>query len=327
MPTYDTQFTRDAGVDLPIICGAMYPCSNPELVAAVSGAGGMGIIQPISMEFVHKFPLADGIDRIRQITDRPVGFNAIVEKSSKKYEDRMRKWIDIALDKGIRFFITALGNPAWVVEAVHARGGNVYHDVTELKWAEKALDKGVDGLICVNNRAGGHTGSRDTRDLFDTLSGLGVPLVCAGGIGEPEQFHKALDMGYAAVQMGTRFIATSECSAHDDYKQAILDAEESDIVLTEKISGVPVSVINTPYIEQIGTRAGWLAKRLLRHPKGKHYMRMLYTLKSIWQLKQASVKGVGYKAFYQAGKSAAPIQDVISTEELIRNFTVAQSAN
>ncbi|HCY83626.1 MAG TPA: 2-nitropropane dioxygenase [Desulfobacteraceae bacterium] len=327
MPRYDTQFTRDTGVELPIICGAMYPCSNPELIAAVSGAGAMGIIQPISMEFVHKFPLARGIDRIRQITDRPVGFNAIVEKSSKKYEDRMRRWIDIALDKGIRFFITALGNPSWVVAAVHARGGKVYHDVTELKWAQKALDKGVDGLICVNNRAGGHTGSRDIRELFDTLSGFGVPLVCAGGIGEPGQFREALDMGYAAIQMGTRFIATRECTAHDDYKQAILDAEEADIVLTEKISGVPVSVIKTPYIEQMGTRAGWLARRLLRHPKGKHYMRMLYTLKSIWQLKQASVKGMGYKAFYQAGKSVSPIRRIVSVEELIKDFAAGPAIN
>ena len=204
-------------------------------------------------------------------------------------------------------------------------GGKVYHDVTELRWAEKALDKGVDGLICVNNRAGGHTGSRDTQALFDTLSGLGVPLVCAGGIGEPGQFLEALDMGYAAIQMGTRFIATSECSAHDDYKQAILDAEEADIVLTEKISGVPVSVINTRYIQQMGTRAGWLAKRLLRHPRGKHYMRMLYTLKSIWQLKQASVKGMGYKAFYQAGKSADPIHEIVSAEKIINEFTAAKA--
>lgn len=323
MNTYETRFTRDAGVALPVICGAMYPCSNPELIAAVSKAGALGVIQPVSMEFAHNYPLAKGIERIRQITDRPLGFNAIVERSSAKYENRMRQWVDIALALGIRFFITALGNPAWVVEKVHACGGKVYHDVTERHWAEKALDKGVDGLICVNSRAGGHAGSQSAGTLFNTLSGLGVPLVCAGGIGSPGQFREAMDMGYNAVQMGTRFIATEECSAHEDYKQAILDAEETDIVLTEKISGVPVSVIKTPYIDQMGTRAGWLARRLLRHPRGKHYMRMLYTLKSIWQLKQANVKGVGYRAFYQAGKSAAPIRTVSPASILIREFAKA----
>src|SRR5690606_9941556 len=147
---------------------------------------------------------------------------------------------DIALDEGVRLFVTALGNPRWVVDKVHARGGVVYHDVTERKWAQKALDGGVDGLICVNRRAGGHAGQQDPRALFESLADLGVPLVCAGGIGDEQAFVEALDIGYAAVQLGTRFIATTECRAHDDYKQAIVRAEANDIVLTERISGVPV---------------------------------------------------------------------------------------
>lgn len=156
--------------------------------------------------------------------------------------------------------------------------------------------------------------------LHKQLSGLGVPLVCAGGIGSPSQFREAMAMGYDGIQMGTRFIASKECSAHTDYKQAILDADETDIVLTEKISGVPVSVIETPYIRKTGTRAGWLAKKLLRHPKGKHYMRLFYTLKSVWQLKQASTKGMGYKDFFQAGKSADPIHRISSVEEIMAEF-------
>src|SRR5581483_93738 len=114
-----------------------------------------------------------------------------------------------ALEEGVKFFVTALGNPRWVVEKVHAVGGVVYHDVTERKWADRALEGGVDGLICVNSQAGGHAGSRDPRVLFDELSALGKPLVCAGGIGEPAAFRAALDIGYAACQLGTRFIATT----------------------------------------------------------------------------------------------------------------------
>lgn len=316
----DTALTRDAGIKFPIICGAMYPCSNPELVAAVSRAGGLGVIQPISMEFVHKTPLAQGIRLIRSITENPVGFNAIVEKSSARYEARMRQWVDTALELGIRFFITALGNPDWVVSAVHGAGGKVYHDVTEEKWARKALDKGVDGLICVNDRAGGHTGGQSMAALFKSLTPLGAPLVCAGGIGSAAQFTRAMALGYDGVQMGTRFIATRECTAHEDYKQAIIEASETDIVLTEKISGVPVSVIKTPFIEKTGTKAGWLARKLLRHPKGKHYMRMVYTLKSIWQLKQASVKGMGYREFFQAGKSAEPVTAVEPAGAVVERF-------
>jgi len=318
-----TTFTQQVGIEVPLICGAMYPCSNPELIAAVSEAGGIGIIQPIAMSFVHGHKLRDGIRLIRTLTDKPIGFNAIVEKSSKVYEDRMRKWIDIALDEGVRFFVTALGKPDWVVEKVHAVGGIVYHDVTERKWAQLAIDQGVDGLICVNSRAGGHAGSKTPQQLHAELGDLGVPLICAGGIGDEGTFADALDMGYAGVQIGTRFIATKECKAHNDYKQAIVDANEDDIVLTEKISGVPVAVINTPYVEKIGTKANFVARRLLRHPKAKHYMRMFYSLKSIWQLKRASLKGISYKDFFQAGKSVAGIDKVESAADIVARYAEA----
>lgn len=308
---------------MPLICGAMYPCSNPELIAAVSDAGGIGIIQPISMNFVHRHDLRDGIRLIRQITDKPVGFNAIVEKSSDVYLDRMKRWIDVALEEGVRFFVTALGNPRWVVERVHAVGGVVYHDITNHKWAQKAKDAGVDGLICVNRRAGGHAGEADPRRLLESLANLDLPLVCAGGIGDERGFVEALDMGYAGAQLGTRFIATKECRAHGDYKRAIVDAKSEDIVLTDKISGVPVAVINTPYIERTGTKAGPVARRLLRHPKTKHYVRMFYSLRSIWQLRSASLEGGSYKDYWQAGKSVDGIADIEPAGDIVRRYADA----
>lgn len=316
-------FTQSLGIELPLICGAMYPCSNPELVAAASEAGGIGIIQPISITYVHKLGLVEGIRRIRQLTDKPLGFNALIEKSSKIYEDRMRKWVGIALDEGIRFFVTALGDPSWVVDMVHARGGIVYHDVTNMKWAERGLRGGVDGLICVNNRAGGHAGDQAPERLYEELSALGVPLVCAGGVGGAEDLVQRLEMGYSAVQMGTRFIASQECQAHDDYKQAICRAQERDIVLTERISGIPVSVINTPYIQALGLRATGIEKRLLRNPKTKHYMRMAYQLKSVWQLKRASLRGASYKDFFQAGKSVESVHEIESVDAIVQRFREA----
>ena len=283
----ETTFTRHVGIEVPLICGAMYPCSNPELIAAVSAAGGIGIVQPISMTFVYKRDLRTGLRWIRSQTKRPIGFNAIVEQSSSVYENRMRHWIDVALEEGVRFFITALGDPRWVVKKVHDAGGIVYHDVTERKWADKALAAGVDGLICVNRDAGGHAGTKSARELYADLGKLGVPLVCAGGIGNPAQFAEALDIGFAGVQVGTRFIASRECAAHDDYKQAIVRAEPSDIVLTERISGVPVAVIKTRYIEKVGTTASPLMRRALKHPKLKHYARAYYSVKSIFELRSA----------------------------------------
>jgi nitronate monooxygenase len=318
-----TPFTAHAHVEVPVICGAMYPCSNPELVAAVSEAGGLGIMQPVSMVFAHGYDLQEGIRLVRRLTQKPVGFNAIVEQSSRALVDQMRRWIDVALQEGVRFFVTALGNPRWVVEMVHGVGGVVYHDVTERKWGQRARDAGVDGFICVNNRAGGHTGTRTARGLLEELRDLGVPLVCAGGAGDGPSVRRMLEMGYAGVQLGTRFIATTECTSHDDYKRAIIRAKAADIVLTDKISGVPVSVINTPYIEKVGTRAHPLMRVLLRNARTKHYARMYYTLKSTWQLKRASLQGMSYKDYYLAGQSVDFVDRVEPAGEIVRRMAEA----
>jgi nitronate monooxygenase len=308
-----------------MICGPMYPCSNPELVAAASEAGGLGILQPISLTYVHGHDFRDGIRYMRELTNKPIGMNALIEASSKTYHERMVRWIDIALEEGVRFFITSLGKPRWVVDKVHAVGGVVYHDVTERKWAEKGLEGGVDGLIAVNNRAGGHAGENSAEELFEEFADMGVPVVCAGGIASPESFRKALNMGYAGVQMGTRFIATTECNSAEPYKQAIVDADEDDIVLTERITGVPVSVIKTPYIERMGLDAGPFERWMLRGHRRKHWMRTIYALRSLWKLKKASLDETGKKDYWQAGKSVADVHSVEPIGDIIRRFAEAVS--
>lgn len=318
---YKTLFTKQIGIQYPIICGAMYPCSNPELVAAVSEAGGIGIIQPLSMVFVHKHEFRSGLRLIKNLTKKPIGMNIITEKSSSIYENRIRKWLDIALEEGVRFFVTSLGNPKWIVDKVTPLGGVVYHDVTSKKWADKAMAAGVHGLICVNNRAGGHAGELNIETLINDLKEFNVPIICAGGVGDKTTFEEALNLGYAGVQMGTRFIATNECNAHQDYKNAIIKATSKDIVLTEKISGVPVSVIRTEYIDTIGTKANFISKFMLQHKKFKHWMRTYYTLQSVWKLKRASLEGAGYRDYWQAGKSVDGCNAILSAKEVIQNLT------
>ena len=316
-----TALTRTLGIEVPLICGAMYPCSNPELVAAVSEAGAIGIVQPLSLTYVHGYDFREGLRYVRSLTRKPIGVNLIVEQSSRRYLARVQQWLDIALEEQVPFLVTALGNPRWVVDRAAPAGVTVYHDVTERKWAEKALDGGVDGFICVNNAAGGHAGRRSAQQLLDEIGPLGKPLVCAGGIGNASRFSEVLAMGYAGAQLGTRFIASEECSAHDDYKQAIVRAQATDIVLTEKISGVPVSVICTPYIERSGTHAGLLARWLLRQPRTKHFMRTLYSLQSVWKLKRAAGQGLSYRDIYQAGKSVAGIDSVRPVADIVAEFS------
>ena len=319
----ETAFTRDVGIEVPLIGGPMYPCSNSELVAAVSDAGGIGIVQPVSITFVHKQDFREALRQIKQMTDKPIGMNALIEKSSKRYHDKMVEWVNIAVEEGVRFFITSLGNPKWVVDTVTPHGGIVYHDVTERKWAEKGLAGGAQGLIAVNRAAGGHAGAKTKEELFAELSDFNVPLVCAGGIGNEAHYVEAMQLGYAACQLGTRFIATHECSSSTVYKEAIVQADADDIVLSEKITGVPVSIINTGYIKEQGTKPGKIAGWLLKHPKGKHWMRMFYTIRSAFQLRKSSYDEAAKKEFWQAGKSVAGIHQVESVAAVVNRFKQA----
>lgn len=319
-----SRFLAHAGVEIPVVCGAMYPCSNPELVAAVSEAGGLGVVQPLTLVYANGYEFRKGLERIRSLTKKPFGLNVLTEKSlSGIYRKRMEGYVEAALEAGVRFFVTALGNPRWVVEKVGPAGGVVYHDVVDRKWAGKALDAGVEGLLCVNSRAGGHAGYRSPGELYDDLAPLGVPLLCAGGVGSPAGFTRALDLGYEGVQMGTRFIATVECDSHDDYKRAIVRAREDEIVLTERITGVPLAVIRTPYVERIGTKAGPLGRLLLKGRTTKHWMRAWYSVRSFWQLREAVRKGSSTRDAWQAGKSVGEIDAVLPVAEVMAGFGAA----
>jgi nitronate monooxygenase len=318
-----TTFARQVGIEVPLICGAMYPCSNPELVAAASDAGGIGVVQPISLTYVHGYDYRAGLRYIRSLTSKPIGMNALIEQSSRIYRERMERWIDISLEEGVRFFVTSLGNPRWVVDKVSPLGGVVYHDVTERKWAQKGVDAGVHGLIAVNAEAGGHAGPRTPAALYEELADLGLPLICAGGVGDRVHFRRALEMGYAGVQMGTRFIATAECHAHPDYKQAILRATADDIVLTERLTGVPVAVIRNEYINRIGTKAGPIARFMLRRRRTKHLMRTIYALKSLRALRRSLNAPASDRDYWQAGRSVAQIHEIKKAGDVVREMADA----
>ena len=319
-------FLQHTNAKYPIICGAMYPCSNPELVAAASEGGGIAIVQPVSLTFVHGYDLREGIKYIRSLTNKPIGFNALIEKGSKKYLDRMSDWIDIALEENIRFFVTSLGKPDWVCKRVHQVGGFVYHDVTSRHFAKKGIDSGVDGLICVNNRAGGHLGSHSMEDMYKELNDLGLPLICAGGIGSEIELSKALKIGFDGVQMGTRFVASTECNTPEDYKTAIVNASEEDIVSTTRLTGVPVSVIKS---EGFRKDNAWLFKKLLKS-RFKHKARMILNLSSLFRSKYYLKKNNGknskkIQSLYSAGKSVHTIHKIESATSIMQHL--GQSIN
>jgi nitronate monooxygenase len=318
-----TALMRHADIAVPLICGPMFPCSNPELVAAASAAGAIGVVQPVSLTYVHGHEYRAGLRFIRSLTDRPIGLNALIESSSRFYHERMVRFVNVALEEGVRFFVTSLGNPRWVVDAAHAVGGVVYHDVTERKWALKARDGGVDGFIGVNSRAGGHAGLRTPEALLAEVADLGIPMVAAGGVSTPEQFIAMLRLGYAGVQMGTRFIATTECNASDAYKQAILTAGEDDIVLTERLTGVPVAVINTDAVKHLGTRVGPFARWMFRGRRTKKWIRSYYALRTATKLKRSLHADAATDDYWQAGRSVSGINSIVPAGDVVRACAAA----
>jgi nitronate monooxygenase len=320
------QFLKDTGAATPIICGPMYPGSNPELVAAVSEAGGFGVVQPVALTSLYGHDFREGLQLIKKLTNKPFGVNfTIFGGANKKYHDLMQKWMDISIEEGVKYFLTSLGKPTAIIKIAKEHGIKVYHDVPNKKVALAVRDTGVDGLNCINWRGGGQTGIQSAEQFIEELGDIGIPLICAGGIGNAADFQKALDMGYAGVQIGTRFLATHECNITAAYKQAIVDANESDIVWTNKIAGNNSSMIKTPDIMKGGLRTGPIISYMLTKKRWKKYARMYLMSRGLKKYNKAafddSVK------YWQAGKGVGNIKSVMSVAEVMWEFAWGQSVS
>jgi len=188
------QFLQDTGARIPIVCGPMYPGSNPELIAAASDAGGFGVVQPVALTSLYGHDFREGLQLIKKLTDRPFGVNfTIFGGANKKYHDQMKEWLEISIKEGVKFFLTSLGKPHTIVKIAKEHGIKVYHDVPNKKVALAMRDAGVDGLNCINWRGGGQTGIQSAEQFIEELHDIGIPLVCAGGIGNAVDFQKALE--------------------------------------------------------------------------------------------------------------------------------------
>ncbi|MEM7361168.1 MAG: nitronate monooxygenase [Pseudomonadota bacterium] len=315
------QFLADTGAQTPVVCGPMYPGSNPELVAAASEHGGFGVVQPVTLTSLYGHDFREGLQLIKRLTDKPFGVNfTIFGGANKKYHEQMKEWMDISIEEGIKFFLTSLGKPDSVVKKAKEHGIKVYHDVPNRKVALAMRDSGVDGLNCINWRGGGQTGIQSAEQFMEELHDIGIPLVCAGGIGNADDFKQALEMGYAGVQLGTRFLATQECKVTDSYKQAIVDSTEEDIVWTNKIAGNNSSVIKTDDIMKGGLRTGPVINFMLRKPNLKKYARMYLMSKGIKNYSKTAFNDD--VKFWQAGKGVGNISSVESVADVMREFTL-----
>ena len=319
MNNKSSQFLEDTASEFPLVCGPMYPGSNPELIAAVSDAGAFGVVQPVALTSLYGHDFREGLQLIKKLTDKPFGVNfTIFGGANKKYHDQMKEWMEISIEEGVKFFLTSLGKPHEIVKIAKQHGIKVYHDVPNKKVALAMRDAGVDGLNCINWRGGGQTGIQSAEQFMEELHDIGIPLVCAGGIGNAEDFHEVLDMGYAGVQMGTRFLATHECRVTDSYKQAIVDSNEEDIVWTNKIAGNNSSVIKTADIMKGGLRTGPIINFMLRRRKLKKYARMYLMSKGVKNYSRTAFDD--NVQFWQAGKGVGNISAVESVADVVKSF-------
>lgn len=314
LPPIKTHFTDLMGCDYPIIAAPMFLVSNEALVSEASNAGGLGATPSLNWRTTEQFDA--GLTDIARHTNRPYGINLIVNKSNLRLDEDLK----VIVKHKVPLIITSLGNPQAVIEAVHSYGGKVFCDVVDLKYALKVEAQGADGVIAVSAGAGGHAGPVSPLVLLPYLrKQLRIPIVAAGGIATGKQVLAALVLGADAVQIGTRFIATTEATASDDYKRAILKSEPSDIVMTSRISGTPAAVINTPYIQKVGLDLSVTEKFLRQFPATERLAKLLrYTL-GTKALEVAATKTT-WKTVWSAGQGVGLINDISSTREVMETL-------
>ena len=285
---------------LPLIAAPMFLVSNPALVGACCNAGIVGSFPALNQRDSQGFRAwLDEIQASLSADAAPYAVNLIVHHSNP----RLQADLAICVERRVPIVITSLGAVKEVVDAVHGYGGLVFHDVTTRRHAEKAAEAGVDGLIAVAAGAGGHAGTwspfallAEIRQFFDKT------LLLSGCLNHGHELLAAQLLGADLGYMGTRFIASQESNASDDYKRMILGAHAADIVHTPAVSGVPAS-----FMRQSLERAGYDLKRL--QDKGD--------LNYGEKLKPVDDEAKAWKTVWSAGQGVGGIEDLPAVGELV----------
>lgn len=288
-----------AELSVPVLCAPMFLVSGVDLVVGAGRAGIVGAIPALNARTSSDLEaMLEAITQARAANGTTVPYAVQISLRTTGTE-RFNVDLDILAAHKVPMVITSIGDPAPVVEKVHAYGGICLHDVTEMRFAQKAIDANVDGLIAVCSGAGGHAGPLSAmsfvprlRDRFDGL------IVLAGGVSDGRGIRAAQCLGADLVSMGTRFIATRESLAPDAYKAMLLEADISDIVLTDSITS-----LNANFIAQSIAAAG-LDPRNLPRPKARWTPDLPEGVKA-------------WRDIWSAGHGVGLIADLPDVEELV----------
>ncbi|HPQ07889.1 MAG TPA: nitronate monooxygenase [Bacteroidia bacterium] len=228
------------GIEYPIIQAGMIWCSGWELAAAVSNAGGLGLIGSGSM---YPDILREHIQKCKKATNKPFGVNVPL-----LYPD-IDKHMQIIVEEGVKIVFTSAGNPKTWTPFLKQHGIKVVHVVPGTKYALKAQEAGVDAVVAEGFEAGGHNGREETTTLTlipAVRKAVSIPLIAAGGIGSGRAMAAMFALGAEGVQIGSRFVASIESSAHQNFKKAVVEAKEGDTILTLK-KLTPVRLIKNKF--------------------------------------------------------------------------------
>lgn len=239
-----TRITSLFGIEYPIVQAGMIWCSGWRLASAVSNAGGLGLIGAGSM---YPEVLREHILKCQAATSKPFGVNVPL-----LYPD-IEQLMQIIAEEGVKIVFTSAGNPKTWTSWLKERGITVVHVVSNVKFALKCQEAGVDAIVAEGFEAGGHNGREETTTMVlipMVRQAVDLPLLAAGGIGTGQAMAAALALGADGVQVGSRFVASPESSAHPAFKQAVLDAQEGDTQLTLK-ELTPVRLLKNPFFEEL----------------------------------------------------------------------------
>lgn len=313
-------FSKEFNLNTTIVMAPMFLVSNLAMLKAGIDAGIMATFP--SLNFRNEGELDSVLSELVQYKSQKskgnFGVNLIVQKSNILFE----KHLSICVKHRVPFYITSLGSPARVIEEAHKYGAKVYCDVTNIEHAQKCYNLGCDGFIAVGQGAGGHAGNNPLQVLIPALHKAfpDKPIIAAGGIATGEGLLSAKVLGACAASIGTRFIASTEASVSDEYKGGIVESGMDDIVLTEKISGTPCTIINTPYAKKIGYTQNWFEKFLSKNKRTKKYFKMLVQLRGMKILGKSTLSG-SYETLWCAGKSVSLIDDVKPIMQIVEQIS------
>ncbi|MFI1773527.1 NAD(P)H-dependent flavin oxidoreductase [Thalassobellus citreus] len=311
-----TKLTKLLSIKHPIIQAPMFLVSNVAMVKEAMLGGIAGCIPALNYRTLDELKIALRELKAAKPKEGAFGFNLIVNKSNLKYKEQLRA----ICEEGCDFIITSLGSPEETINQAHKVGIKVFCDVVDLKFAKKVEALGADAIIAVNNKAGGHRGNETPKVLIEDLSkNCSIPIISAGGVGCKADIDAMLSYGAEGVSVGSPFIASVEAGVTEEYKQACVDYGADDIVMTERISGTPCTVINTPYVQKIGTKQTWLESILNKNRKLKKWVKMIRFSIGMNATKNAATKAT-YKTVWVAGPSIEHTHKILPTKDIIRRL-------